>query len=275
MDVLQDLSDSSMVNAIEKNRYSLAPLYYNWPGAEGYTGKDLCWCITDIAFPACNAAFQARLNPERVEDVIETFIARGRAKKVPLHWWIGHDTRPADLGERLKAHGFIHSGDSAGMAIDLLGMNEDVPRLPALTIEPVKDIETLKIWVHITAVGFGIPVTVEPALLKWFATCIELKLPMKYYLGRWDGKPVSTSMLLMAAGVAGIYFVATVPEARRQGIGFAVTQQPLLEAREMGYRVGILQASKMGYPVYESLGFKEYCKFGVYLWTNRTAADKR
>ena len=93
--------------------------------------------------------------------------------------------------------------------------------------------------------------------------------------GPMERKTVSTSMLLTAEGVAGLYFVATVPEARRRGVGFAVTQQPLLEAREMGYRVGILQASKMGQPVYESLGFKEYGKFGVYLWTNRPAADKK
>jgi hypothetical protein len=272
MKILQDLSDSSMVNAIEKNRYALAPLYYNWPRAEGYTGKDLSWCITDIAFPACNAAFQARLNPEQVHEAVETFIAKGRAKNVPLHWWIGHDTRPVDLGERLKAHGFTHSGDSAGMAIDLQAMKYDIPSLPALTIEPVQDTEMLKIWVHITASGFGIPASVEPALLKWFATCVELKLPMKFYLGRWNGKPVSTSMLLTAAGVAGIYFVATIPEARRQGIGLAVTQKPLLEACEMGYRVGILQASKMGYPVYQSMGFKEYGKFGVYMWTNKPVA---
>ena len=158
MDILQALSSISMVNAIEKNRYALAPLYYNWPGAEGYSGKDLSWCVTDIGFPACNVAFQTQLKPEQADAAIEAFIAKGRARKVPLHWWIGHDTRPSGLGERLKAHGFIHSGDSAGMAIDLMAMNSNVPNLPALTIEPVKDIETLKTWVHITAVGFGIPV---------------------------------------------------------------------------------------------------------------------
>ena len=91
---------------------------------------------------------------------------------------------------------------------------------------------------------------------------------MKFYLGWWDEEPVSTSGLLLAEGVAGIYFVATVPEARKRGVGFAITLKPLQEAREMGYRVGILQASQMGEPVYRRMGFQEYCKIGAYIWMN-------
>jgi hypothetical protein len=46
-----------------------------------------------------------------------------------------------------------------------------------------------------------------------------------------------------------------LPEVRRKGVGAQVTRYPLMQARGMGYKVGVLQASEMGYSVYRSLGF--------------------
>ncbi|HET6662409.1 MAG TPA: GNAT family N-acetyltransferase, partial [Rubrobacter sp.] len=87
------------------------------------------------------------------------------------------------------------------------------------------------------------------------------------YIAYQDGVAVATSALLLHAGVAGIFAVATIPQARRRGLGTAVTQAPLLEARRRGYRVGTLQSSPMGFPVYGRLGFREVCHpIGLFLW---------
>ena len=87
-----------------------------------------------------------------------------------------------------------------------------------------------------------------------------------HYLGRLAGEPVATATSFFGSGVAGIYFVCTVERVRQRGIGAAVTLTALQEARDLGYTVGVLGSSEMGYPVYRRLGFEEYCRIELYEW---------
>ena len=82
-----------------------------------------------------------------------------------------------------------------------------------------------------------------------------------------NGKPVSTSLLVVNKGIAGIYCVATLQEARGRGIGTALTRESMLLAKDLGNEFVVLQSSKMGLPVYEKLGFKECCKIRAYVWS--------
>ncbi|KAB8314073.1 GNAT family N-acetyltransferase [Tolypothrix campylonemoides VB511288] len=59
------------------------------------------------------------------------------------------------------------------------------------------------------------------------------------------------------AGVAGIYYVATLPKARRQGFATALVLAALHKARALKYSVGTLQALQMGVNVYTQIGFQE------------------
>ena len=77
----------------------------------------------------------------------------------------------------------------------------------------------------------------------------------------------------MAASVAGIYQVTCLPEARGRGIGTAVTLAALLEARRRGYTIAILQASELGYPVYQRLGFRDYGRLNEYRYRGEPHQD--
>jgi GNAT superfamily N-acetyltransferase len=264
--ILEEMSTPAIIEANEENIYAFTPFAHGWKRAEVYKRRDINWVITGVLCPTCNVAFHAYLTPENVDRTIEKFLAEGKKRDIPLQWYIGHDNTPMNLGEKLAAHGFTNRGLGPGMAIDLKAMNEDVKPPAGLEIIEVEDDKTLEAWCHVICPSFGIPPQAEPAMIEWFKTDLEYKLPLKLYCGLKEGKPAAASMYYLAAGVAGIYFVAALPEVRNKGVGFAITQKPLQEARKLGYRVGTLQASKMGEPVYLRMGFREYFKTGSYSW---------
>ena len=153
------------------------------------------------------------------------------------------------------------------MAVDLSMLPEGVPLLDHLTIERVYDEGDLAAWRGTLARGFGEgPVEAEWVGEMYRRLGLGDERPWRHYLGRLGGEPVATSTLFVDASVAGVYFVFTVEEARRRGIGAAMTLAPLLEARGRGYRVGVLGSSDMGLAVYRRLGFREYCKIRIYEW---------
>lgn len=91
--------------------------------------------------------------------------------------------------------------------------------------------------------------------------------PWKCYVGKLNGKPVASNMLFCGAGVASVYWVGVLPEARGKGIGAAITLVAYQDAKAQGYRYGVLFSSELGKPVYQRIGFKN-TSLGIsrYLW---------
>ncbi len=96
----------------------------------------------------------------------------------------------------------------------------------------------------------------------------RVERPFVAYLGTIRGEPVASSLVFFGAGVAGIYHVSTVLEQRGRGVGLAITRAPLIEAQRRAYRIAILHATEMGFPVYRRLGFQEVCALEMRLRLN-------
>ncbi len=75
-------------------------------------------------------------------------------------------------------------------------------------------------------------------------------------LAYFDSKPVGIAMTIVSHGVAGIYWVGTLAEARGKGIGEAVTAAAINAGFDLGAEIASLQASPMGEPVYRRMGFE-------------------
>jgi len=268
--ILSDFSVLTLARAIKANWADYYAYLGRSPSAELSVGPYLTWLLTGIPDSFLNVVLRTQLPSDRAGEIIDETLAHFRAKQVQrLSWWAETDTPSMDLDTHLVTHGLTFDAGGTGMAADLMALNEDLSTPAGLTIMPVADQATLQQWSHVTRIGFGIPEHCERRLFDLFAG-LGFEMPVRSYLAVVNGQPVGTSQLFLSAGVAGIYQVTCLPAARQKGIGAAITLAPLLEARRMGYRISILQASPLGYNVYRRLGFQSYGKLNSYLWQNET-----
>ncbi len=80
-----------------------------------------------------------------------------------------------------------------------------------------------------------------------------------------DGEPVSIAMSMVSHGVAGIYWVGSLEQARGKGLGRAVTVAATNAGFELGADVASLQASPMGKPIYEAMGYETAFDYRMFM----------
>jgi ribosomal protein S18 acetylase RimI-like enzyme len=85
------------------------------------------------------------------------------------------------------------------------------------------------------------------------------------FLARLEGRPAAIAMTLVSHGVAGIYWVGTLEEARGRGLAWAVTAAAVNAGFDLGGELVSLQASAMGRPVYERMGFESVYDYRLLL----------
>ncbi|MBI4787204.1 MAG: GNAT family N-acetyltransferase [Chloroflexi bacterium] len=223
--ILHDLTPSALVKAIEANRIAFTANLGRVPRTEFHDDPEVAWYISGVPFPMFNSVARTQFTGEDADARIDEILRRFQSRSLPMCWWIGPMMRPTNLRELLQSRGFEFHGDAPGMAADLHALNHELLTPSGLTIERVCDAAMLKEWVAIVSQVFEFPECVGDLYFEMYARfgLSELQ-PWYNYIGLLDGKPVATASLLLAAGVAGIWAVATLPKARGQGIAVWITQ---------------------------------------------------
>ncbi|MEO8605666.1 MAG: GNAT family N-acetyltransferase, partial [bacterium] len=76
-----------------------------------------------------------------------------------------------------------------------------------------------------------------------------------------DGAPVAGAMTIVTHGVAGVYWVGTLPAARGRGLAELCTGAVGNAGFDLGAGIAALQASPMGEPVYRRMGYVEVTRY--------------
>ena len=229
--------------------------------------------VSDIPSPDANEVVHARFAEGDAADVaIEETIGLFGGR--PLLWWVGPDDEPADLSERLARHGVMFLDEIPGMAMDLGVLTDEAPP-DGLHVTPVLDPVALAAFHAVLSHGFPEDFSDEATERAIAAGTLRVAEDTGFrepngtpsrWLGWVGDRPVTTTRLHTAAGVAGIYAVITVGDARRRGYGEAVTRHVLRVAHDAGLRIATLQASTAGRGIYARIGFRELCHYRLHEW---------
>jgi predicted GNAT family acetyltransferase len=211
----------------------------------------------NLPFTIANMVYHTKIPSDILEEKIEEIINLFESKDHPFFLMTGSITEPENLAEILSSKYGFRQNNMPGMYIELSKI-KDVKEIEELEIVKVTKEKQLDIWNDILLVSFSFP---KDIMEKFFLDFLAHKNESNYnaFLGYYQEKPVAVSLVCYNSGVAGIYCVGTVEEARGKGIGTAMTHIALVDAKKRGYEIAILQSSEMGYSVYKKMGFEDVC----------------
>ena len=102
-----------------------------------------------------------------------------------------------------------------------------------------------------------------------FAVVERAPIPgTRIYFGRLEGEDMCTLAIAAHESDAVVIWVAALPEARGRGISGRVLAKALENARDDGLETTTLQATRLGYPVYAKLGYRDYG--AMQMWERRS-----
>jgi len=204
---------------------------------------------------------------KRIDELVQGYAER---KVAPL--WIVHpSSMPTDLPERLQKRGYQEIEIAPCMARSLENDLSDTPPIPdGVEIREAIDKKDVMELYGLAAWRWGVPDDYRPQLEKIIE---EFKVGertsnTRFWLAWKDGVPISKAALFSGSGSAGIYAVATRPEARGMGLASILTNTALKAAQEMGYKLAVLDASPLAEKLYQRLGFITVAPLRLYSSVN-------
>ncbi len=206
----------------------------------------------DLRFPISNVAFH--WDPERP---LAEFLAAADTFFAPNWPWRIISTAPdsEDAARLAKSHGLRPAPRDPGLRLDPIPQGPPTPG--PLTVRVVTTDAEFADFGSVWCSAFRLPPWILPvALPRVPPDDPERRAVNRCLVGYADGRPVACAAVTVTEGVAGLSSIGTVPTARGRGFGTAITAHALAVGESAGATVAYLAASRMGYPVYERMGFR-------------------
>lgn len=213
------------------------------------------FCCERAADPEFDVALLYSVTPDAanatLQAIVDHFRQRGRRPRIRL----GPLSTPGDWPERLERAGFVES--SVSLAYFVVPETVRPIANPAVRVECAVSLEDAEHFAAVQVAGFDLP----PDRLGWERDIARRQLTAdrhKLYLASLAGRIVGAARSVRDAdGATGLAALATLPEARRHGVGTALLARMIDDARLAGSHTifGTLVPDSNAAAMYARLGF--------------------
>jgi GNAT superfamily N-acetyltransferase len=242
------------------------------PKAARYQGVGVRASATGLNVPLLNLALGAHFPQHTSGGEVDAEIAAVQRfftghKVERWYWWLGIDLHPADMASRLEKHRLVFDRPPLPLMVAALpaltkpAMPEDILVWQATTLKDLQAASTIR------RMGFRFPQDVGRTYFDDMPESWLDSPRVKLYLaGRDRHLPVAMGALIEdeIEGLAGVYIMATLPDAQRQGCGKVILDRITTDATAARHRMLILTASKMGMGLYQQFGFIHLFDYQIY-----------
>ena len=224
-----------------------------------------------LAHPGANTVGGVHWTAAEADARIAAMLDEHRQRNIGFIWMVApHDT-PADLSQRLEAHGLVLAGTAAVMVRRGLDDLEAIPVNPAVNLEraDMTRADHLEAVLLIGAASFNWPPEQIP---EWRANLIDhahnpqARESEIDYLAYLDGQPAGFGRVTMRGGLAYLNGAGTLPDLRGRKVYSTLLRRRLEGARERGYHLGAIQAEPMSRRIVVRYGFVERARTQIYAW---------
>ncbi|MGK4580716.1 GNAT family N-acetyltransferase [Kitasatospora sp. HPMI-4] len=213
-----------------------------------------------------NAVLWSGLDEDTADAAIAAQVRHFGSLGVEFEWKHYSYDRPADLGDRLRAAGFVPEPAETLMVAEVGELPTEAEPPTGVSLVPMTDEAGIDLAIAVHEQVFGTDGSaLRQRLLGQLAGDPESFVVVLAMAG---GQPVCASRLEFypGTGFAGLWGGGTLPEWRGRGIYRAMVAHRARLAAERGYRYLQVDASDQSRPILGRLGFAALATTTPYLW---------
>jgi hypothetical protein len=208
-EITEDLSNKQVIENIEKNFIEGVKYWGKLPKSVIEHDSEIIRMTTGV--PVADLNFITSIGPVtgNIDQKIEETILFFESTRMPCLWWVFPGAASPDLTDRLKSHGFTLRASVPCMIADLSKISRTLGLQQGVTTQIVRTNEELKMWAETSAAGLELPEFLKEAYIQFIMTFPVDDISRQIlFLGCHDGKPATTSLLFLDAGIAEINLVS-------------------------------------------------------------------